>query len=65
MKEQQEKAMLGNCELTLEEHQFNDKTMTDVVCYVKGKRFVLAPIYLSKKAKAYFYALLTNQEQKV
>lgn len=60
---EEQKKSLAECEFKFEEHEHNGKTMTDVVCYLCGKRFVLAPIYTSKKAKAFFYALLTNTER--
>ena len=54
---------MKNYKIVEETHEFNGKTMTDLVCYVKDHRFVLAPINTSKKARAYFYALLTNTER--
>ena len=54
---------MNNYEIKMETHEFEGKTMTDLVCYIKDKRFVLVPINTSKKARAYFYALLTNTER--
>ena len=54
---------MKNYEIVEETHDFEGRTMTDLVCYVKGHRFVLAPINTSKKARAFFYALLTNTEK--
>ena len=53
---------MANYEIKEEQHEYNGRTMTDLVCYVKGHRFVLAPITSSKKARALFYALLTDTE---
>lgn len=55
--------MLAKYEIREETHEYQGKVMTDLVCYVKEHRFVLAPINTSKRAKAYFYALLTNTER--
>jgi len=54
---------MPNYEIKLEEHEFEGRKMTDLVCYVKEHRFVLVPVNTSKKARAYFYALLTNTER--
>lgn len=54
---------MSKYEIKMETHEFEGKTMTDLVCYVKEHRFVLAPINTSKKARAFFYALLTNTER--
>ena len=45
-----------------ETHEYQGRIMTDLVCYVKEHKFVLVPLNTSKKARAYFYALLTNSE---
>ena len=54
---------MKNYEIVEETHEFEGRTMTDLVCEIKGHRFTLAPITKSKKAKALFYALLTNTER--
>lgn len=54
---------MKNYKIVEETHDYNGRKMTDLVCYVKEHRFVLAPINTSKKARAYFYALLTNTER--
>ena len=50
-------------EIKEEQHEFNGRVMTDLVCYIKDHKFVLAPITPSKRARALFYALLTNTEK--
>ena len=51
---------MAEYEIKVETHEYNGKLMTDLVCYVKDHKFVLAPINTSKKARAFFYALLTD-----
>ena len=50
-----------NYQIKVETHQFEDRTMTDVVCYFGDKRFVLVPLSQSKKERSYFYALLKGE----
>lgn len=49
-----------DCDFKVTQHQYNGKTCHDVVCYVKDKKFVLVPLTNSKKARAYFYKLLSD-----
>ena len=51
---------MKNVDFKVDQHKHNDRTMHDVVCYIKDKRFVLVPLTSSKKAKAYFYRLLND-----
>lgn len=44
-----------------EEHEYEGRTMKDLVCYFGEKRFVLVPLTQSKRSKAYFYALLKQE----
>lgn len=55
---------MKNYKIVEETHEFQGRTMTDLVCEIKGHRFTLAPITPSKKAKAFFYALLTDNARR-
>ena len=53
--------MKKNYEIKEETHDFEGRTMTDLVCYFGDKRFVLVPLTQSKRVKSYFYALLKGE----
>ena len=53
--------MSKNYELREETHEYNGKTMTDLVCYFGERRFVLVPLSQNKRVKSYFYALLKGE----
>jgi len=48
-------------EVKEETHDYNGKTMTDLVVYFGEKRFVVVPLSQNKKVKSYFYALLKGE----
>lgn len=56
--------MKKNYEIKEETHDFEGRTMTDLVCYFGEKRFVLVPLTQSKRVRSYFYALLKGEAKK-